>query len=88
MEHTATVPLDGEMVAGSAPVISVRGLLAEYTVGKAATGSWFALGSVRSETGAGNRPAWVLVGTGDCAEDAVAGLRIELERAASRLPTS
>jgi hypothetical protein len=68
-----------------APVIRTSGLLAEYSLGQTPTGEWFALGSVRSETAALSQPAWMLVGTGASAEDAIAGLHGQLVSEARRL---
>lgn len=67
------------------PVLRTQGLLAEYTTGQAPSGEWFALGSVRSEIPLSSPPAWILVGTGRSAADAVDGLRIELETEARRI---
>ena len=69
----------------SARILRTRGLLAEYTTGQAPSGEWFALGSVRSEMSLAGSPAWILVGTGPSAEDAVGGLMIELESEARRV---
>jgi hypothetical protein len=67
------------------PVLRTQGLLAEYTTGRAPSGEWFALGTVRSEIPLPSPPAWILVGTGRSAEDAVGGLLIELETEARRV---
>jgi hypothetical protein len=67
---------------GGARVLRCSGLLAEYSVGQTPAGVWFALGSVRSATNGLHHPAWVIVGTGDSAEEAVAGLQLQLEREA------
>lgn len=69
----------------NARILRTRGLLAEYTTGQAPSGEWFALGSVRSEVPLITPPAWILVGTGPSAEDAVGGLMIELESEARRI---
>ncbi len=71
----------------NARILRTRGLLAEYTTGQAPSGEWFALGSVRSELPLQQPPAWILVGTGLSAEDAVGGLLIELETEALRIRT-
>lgn len=69
----------------SARVIKTSGLLAEYTTGKTVAGEWFALGSVRTELPrVDHQPAWLIVGTGESAEDAVSGLLTELEHEAQR----
>jgi hypothetical protein len=66
-------------------IIKTSGLLAEYTTGKTVAGEWFALGSVRAETPLDARqPAWLIVGTGESAEDAVSRLLTELELEARR----
>jgi hypothetical protein len=67
------------------PVLRTQGLLAEYTTGQAPSGEWFALGTVRSEIPLPSPPAWILVGTGRSAEDAVGGLLLELESEARRI---
>ncbi len=69
----------------TARILRTRGLLAEYTTGRAPSGEWFALGSVRGEPPVSAPPAWILVGTGPSAEDAVGGLLIELETKARRI---
>ena len=69
----------------TARILRTRGLLAEYTTGQAPSGEWFALGTVRSEIAIPSPPAWILVGTGPSAEDAVGGLMAELETEASRI---
>ena len=69
----------------NARILRTRGLLAEYTTGQAPSGEWFALGSVRSEVPLLGPPAWILVGTGSSAADAVGGLMIELESEARRV---
>lgn len=66
-------------------VLRTNGLFAEYTMGRAPSGEWFALGSVRSEQPLALRPAWVIVGTGSTAEDAVGRLQSELETQAQLL---
>jgi hypothetical protein len=66
-------------------ILQSRGLLAEYTTGQAPSGEWFALGSVRSEVPLTTPPAWILVGTGPSAEEAVGGLMLELESEARRI---
>jgi hypothetical protein len=71
--------------SNAARVIRTSGLFAEYSVGKTVAGEWFALGSVRPELPLENRqPAWMIVGTGQTAEDAVSRLLTELEREAHR----
>lgn len=69
----------------NARILRTQGLLAEYTTGQAPSGEWFALGSVRSELPLTSPPAWILVGTGRSAEDAIGGLMIELETEAIRI---
>lgn len=69
----------------NARILRTRGLLAEYSTGQAPSGEWFALGSVRSEVPLMGPPAWILVGTGPSAEDAVGGLMRELETEAGRI---
>jgi hypothetical protein len=69
----------------NARILRTRGLQAEYTTGQAPSGEWFALGSVRSDVSLITPPAWILVGTGSSAEDAVGGLMIELETEARRI---
>jgi hypothetical protein len=66
-------------------ILRTKGLLAEYTTGQAPSGEWFALGTVRSELPLVSPPAWVLVGTGSSAEDAIGGLMIKLESEAQRI---
>lgn len=75
----------GAIALRNARIIRTRGLLAEYTTGQAPSGEWFALGSVRSEMTLPSPPAWILVGTGRSAEDAVGGLLMELETEALRI---
>ncbi len=62
-----------------APVVRSLGLMAEYSIGQAETGEWFAIGSVRSISAARYHPAWVIVGTGSSANDAVAALQLQLD---------
>ena len=85
MADNAQTSDSGAMELRNAPVLRTRGLLAEYTTGQAPSGEWFALGSVRSELTLPNPPAWILVGTGRSAEDAVGGLLTELETEARRI---
>lgn len=66
-------------------VIRTHGLLAEYTVGKAPSGEWFAYGSIRSEHDGVQYPAWTIIGTGLTPEAAVAVLRDELDGEARRV---
>ena len=88
----STVMTDNERTSESgakelrnARILRTRGLQAEYTTGQAPSGEWFALGSVRSDVSLITPPAWILVGTGSSAEDAVGGLMIELETEARRI---
>lgn len=83
---------DNEQSSGSgatelhnAQILRTKGLLAEYTTGRSPSGEWFALGTVRSELPLSSPPAWILVGTGNSVEDAVGGLKIELETEARRI---
>lgn len=69
----------------NARILRTRDLLAEYSLGQTPSGEWFALGSVRSEQALQQMPAWILVGTGRSAEDAVGGLMVELESEARRI---
>ncbi len=66
-------------------VVRTCGLLAEYTIGKAPSGEWFALGSIRSEQDGVQYPAWTIVGTGLTPEAAEDVLRAELEIEARRI---
>lgn len=66
-------------------VVRTCGLLAEYTIGKAPSGEWFAYGSVRSEHDGVQYPAWTVVGTGLTPEAAVIVLQTELEAEARRI---
>ena len=66
-------------------MVRTSGLLAEYTVGKAPSGEWFAYGSVRSEHDDVQYPAWTVVGTGLTPEAAEDGLRDRLEFEARRV---
>lgn len=69
----------------SVRIVRTSGLLAEYTIGKAPSGEWFAFGSVRSEHDGVQYPAWTVVGTGMTPEAAVAVLQAELEVEARRI---
>jgi hypothetical protein len=82
------MPNEAVMEREDSRVIRTSGLLAEYTVGQTPKGQWFALGSVRGDTTALKSPAWMIVGTGSSAEDAVDGLRSQLANEARRLPIS
>lgn len=68
-----------------ARILRARGLLAEYTTGQSPSGEWFALGTVRGELPLPSTPAWILVGAGASAEDAIGGLMIQLESEARRV---
>ena len=85
MKDNAQTSDSGAKELRNARILRTRGLLAEYTTGQAPSGEWFALGSVRSETPLITPPAWILVGTGRSAEDAVGGLMLELESEARRI---
>lgn len=61
------------------PFIQADGLTAEYSTGCTPTGEWFALGTI---TRAGDQrvvPAWVVVGTGSSADEAVSNLTDEIQ---------
>ena len=63
------------------PTIHTGSMSAEYSVTQsAATGKWVAVGTVRSLLPTAKRPAWILVGLGGTALDAVDDLRRQLER--------
>jgi hypothetical protein len=66
-------------------VLRTRGLFAEYSTGQSPSGEWFALGTVRSELPGRDQPAWMLVGTGKSADDAVTTLLHQMEHEAVRL---
>lgn len=68
-----------------ARILRTEGLLAEYRTGQAPWGEWFALGSVRGELTLPGQPAWILVGAGSSADEAVGGLLIELQTEARRI---
>lgn len=69
----------------TARVLRTKGLLAEYSTGRSPSGEWFALGTVRSELPGRDQPAWMLVGTGETADDAVSTLQRQMESEARRL---
>jgi len=78
-------PLGKAKMLPEARVIKTSGLLAEYTTGKTVAGEWFALGSVSTEMPLVDRqPAWLIVGTGQSAEDAISRLLTQLELEAQR----
>ena len=85
MTDNAKMSEAGATELRNARILRTEGLLAEYTTGQAPSGEWFALGSVRSEVPLLSPPAWILVGTGRSAEDAVGGLMIELQTEARRI---
>lgn len=60
------------------PVIQTDGLTAEYSTGCTPTGEWFALGTISRAGTARTMPAWVVVGTGASAEEAVNSLTLEI----------
>lgn len=68
-------------------ILRTKGVFAEYTTGRAPSGEWFALGSVRSEVDRMLSPGLLLVGVGPSPEDAIGGLLNELESAAVRIAT-
>jgi hypothetical protein len=84
------VMLPAEVVAGreDATVLRSLGLMADYSVGQTEAGMWFAIGSVRDASAALYHPAWVIVGTGFTADDAVAALQVQLEDEARHLIAS
>lgn len=74
---TLVMPKAGSVV----PAVQVGMLRAEYTLAKAqASGEWVAVGTVRSLQSPSCPPAWILVGLGDSASEAVEDLRRQLER--------
>lgn len=81
----AMLPADVVAVGDDAAVLCSLGLQAEYSVGQAEAGGWFAIGSVRCALASHYHPAWVIVGTGISSADAVAALRLELESEARHL---
>jgi hypothetical protein len=85
MTDTEKTSDSGATELRNVPMLRTQGLLAEYTTGQAPSGEWSALGSVRSEIPLSSPPAWILVGTGGSAEDAVGGLLIQLESEARRI---
>jgi hypothetical protein len=82
-----TVMLAAEAVADGAGAAQIRshGLTAEYSVGQTVAGRWFAIGSVRCLSTSLNHPAWVIVGTGTTADDAIAALQVQLDGEARHL---
>lgn len=66
-------------------VLRTMGLFAEYSTGQAPSGEWFALGTVRSEEPGLDRPAWMLVGTGETPDAAVNTLLKNMEIEARRI---
>jgi hypothetical protein len=85
MVDNETSPNEGATALPQARIIKTSGLLAEYTTGKTVAGEWFALGSVRTDGPHVDRqPAWLIVGTGKSADDAVSRLLTELEHEAQR----
>ncbi|RIK41406.1 MAG: hypothetical protein DCC58_12565 [Chloroflexi bacterium] len=85
MENLVTSTSTEDAEQRRIPVIRTKGLLAEYTTGTRPSGEWFALGTVRSDDETFARPAWLIVGTGQSQEAAVASLFDRLEREAARL---
>jgi hypothetical protein len=66
-------------------VLRAEALFVEYSTGQTPSGEWFALGTVRGDAPLQAPPAWMLVGTGASIEDAIDGLRAQLELESSRL---
>ncbi|HUG14625.1 MAG TPA: hypothetical protein VMM78_06360 [Thermomicrobiales bacterium] len=73
------------MTLQSERVLRTNGLLAEYSIGRAPSGEWFALGAIRSELPGRDQPAWLLVGAGASADAAVSTLLQQMEIEARRL---
>ena len=73
MTDTENTSESGAMPLREIPILRTQGLFAEYTTGRAPSGEWFALGTVRSETPLPSPPAWILVGTGHSARRTQSG---------------
>ena len=67
------------------PIIEAEGLIAEYSTGCTPTGEWFALGTITRNGEQRVAPAWVVVGTGSTADEAVDSLMHEIEIRASKV---
>lgn len=61
------------------PFIEADGLTAEYSTGCTPTGEWFALGTITRRGDERVTPAWVVVGTGSTADEAVNSLTSEIQ---------
>jgi hypothetical protein len=62
------------------PQLTVGSLQAEYSLARSqVTGDWVAVGTIHSLQPVATPPAWILVGLGDNAPDAVEDLRRRME---------
>lgn len=67
------------------PQLAVGPLRAEYSLARSqVTGDWVAVGTIHSLQPLATPPAWILVGLGDSAPDAIEDLRRQMERQAIR----
>jgi hypothetical protein len=71
-----------EGVVRQAQRIQVEDLSAEYSTGQRPDGEWFALGTVRTAGERFDEFPWVVVGTGDSQDDAIAQLVEKITHAA------
>jgi hypothetical protein len=75
----------GSVTDGAVRQISVGPLRAEYSLAHSTvTGDWVAIGTIRSLPSLSMPPAWILVGLGDSASDAIEDLRQQMEWQAIR----
>jgi len=78
MAQERSVRLTNSVPDQRAMVIEAEGLIAEYSTGCTPTGEWFALGTIVQNGGVRTTPAWVVVGTGATADEAVHNLTVEV----------
>lgn len=70
------------------PRIEIDGVVAAYSTGRTANGSWFALGTIAEYGDARIEPALVVVGTGATQDEAVSSLTVEARERALELAAS
>lgn len=74
MTNQGSVTVSGSAQDRTPAIIETAGLRAEYSTGCTPTGEWFALGTIVCNIGTISIPAWVLVGTGANAAEAIQSL--------------
>lgn len=88
MTDRSGVTISDAVTEHKVPFIEANGLTAEYSTGCTPTGEWFALGTITRNGDQRVTPAWVVVGTGSSADEAVDSLTHEIQaraRTAARI---